>query len=102
MKTFMVEIPDDVYPMSAGVYLGDVLDYEMPEYFDFREMEVGTGIDCVFMNGRKGRLSRLTENAWMLKVEEMKNEDTARNPLSGNDPHEIHAEPDGLETDTGN
>ena len=28
MKTFMVEIPDDVYPMCAGVYLGDVLDYE--------------------------------------------------------------------------
>lgn len=97
MKTFMVEIPDDVYPMCAGVYLGDVLDYEMPEYFDFREMEVGSGVDCHFMNGRKGRLSRLTENAWMLKVEEIKNEDTARNPLSGNDAHPVHAEPDGTQ-----
>lgn len=97
MKTFMVEIPDDVYPMCAGVYLGDVLDYEMPEYFDFREMEVGTGIDCTFMNGRKGRLSRLTENAWMLKVEEKANENTSGDTLSGNDAHPVHAEPDGTQ-----
>lgn len=97
MKTFMVEIPDDVYPMCAGVYLGDVLDYEMPEYFDFREMEVGTGIDCTFMNGRKGRLSRLTENAWMLKVEEKTNENTIGDTLSGNDSHPVHAEPDGTQ-----
>ena len=97
MKTFMVEIPDDVHPVHAGVYLGDVLDYEMPEYFDFREMQVGSGMDCVFYNGRRGRLSRLTENAWMLKVEEKTNENTIGDTLSGNDAHPVHAEPDGTQ-----
>lgn len=82
MKTFMIEIPDDLVPSLIGKYLDQVTDKDTPEdFFDYEQMEVGQGTIWHFVDGKIARFSRLTDNAWLLRMEEKTHENPAGNPL---------------------
>ena len=69
MKTFMIETPDDLlYPENCTTMLAEVLESDIEGAYYWQGMEIGTGIDWYFAIGRTGHFSRLTENAWMLKI----------------------------------